>query len=432
MEFDRKQYVDKLIEKRNNGLIKVVIGLRRVGKSYLLNTLFKRRLIEEGMKEENIISFALDSAADLDRIGEDLIDISEKRRKADPHKFIRYIAELTKGEGPYVLLLDEIQMLGAFESVLNGYLRDSKIDVYVTGSNAYTLSEDVATEFGKRGDYVKLYPLSFKEYSEASPLSADKAYQEYLLYGGMPTVILEKEERGKREELSLLLEKIYIRDVIIRNGVGNEAELSSLLNLLASSVSSLTNPRKLSNSKQSIAHVSLSEPTIKKYINYFKNAFLLEEATRYDIKGKSYINTPTKLYFEDLGLRNSRIKFRQFDRGHLFENAVYLELLRRGYSVDIGTLFVSERNANGNNVRKELEIDFVIEEGSCLSYIQCVDSLPEGEKEETEKRGLRLIPDSFRKILLVNEAVPRHYDKDGILILSAFDFFLDGNSLLTY
>lgn len=432
MEWKREEYVEKLLEKRGNGLVKVVIGLRRVGKSYLLNTLFKRRLLEEGMKEENIISFAFDSASDLDRIGEDLLDIDEKKRKVDPHKFIRYMGEMTKGEGPYVLLLDEIQMLGAFEKVLNGYLREEKIDVYVTGSNAETLSEDVASEFGKRGDSVKLFPLSYKEYAEGKEEHLEKSYQDYLTFGGMPTVVNQKDESKKREELDLLLSKIYIRDVVIRNGLKNETELSSLLDLLSSSVSSLTNPRKLSNSYQSMAHVSLSEPTINKYIHYFKSAFLLEECNRYDIRGKSYISTPSKFYFEDLGLRNSRIKFRQFDRGHLFENAVYLELLRRGYSVDIGTLFVNERNGNGSGVRKELEIDFVASNGSGLTYIQCTDRLPEGEKEESEKRGLRAIPDSFRKILLVNEAVPRHYDGSGILVLSAYDFFLDGSSLLTY
>lgn len=429
MIYGRDKYVDKLMKKRNNGRIKVVTGLRRVGKSFLLNELLKRRLIAEGFEEKNIISFAFDSAFDLEKIGENLLEIKEAKRKVDPHKFLPYIENLTSGEGPYVLLFDEIQELGNFEAVLNGYLVRKNADVYVSGSNAHTLSQDVATEFGKRGEEIHLFPLSFSEFREYYEGEKGDALNEYLRYGGMPTVALLSNDEEKMDELASLLESIYLRDIVLRNGVGKEAELSSLLDVMASCVGSLTNPNKLSDTFRSVSHSSLSKETISKFLGYFENSFLLNSCLRYDIKGKNYIETPHKYYFEDTGLRNSRLNFRQFDEGHLFENAVYTELLRRGYAVDTGTLYKSEKNVNGNNVRKELEVDFLAKKGDRQFYIQCCNSLPEGEKEENEKRGLKSINDSFKKVLLVNESIPRFYDNDGILTLGAFDFLLNEDAL---
>lgn len=432
MRYDRKNYVDKLLRKRNNGLVKVVTGIRRVGKSFILNELLREKLIEGGFNKENIISFSFDSAFDLEKIGEDLLDIKEKNRKVDPHKFLPFIRELTKGEGPYVLLLDEIQELGNFEAVLNGYLRQNNVDVYVTGSNARTLSRDVSTEFGKRGDEIKVYPLSFSEFYEHSDLGSQKALNDYLRFGGMPTVANCGSDEEKAEELNGLLEKIYLRDVIVRNGVNNEAGLSALLDIMASNVGSPTNPKKIADSFQSKEKLSLSQATISKYLEYFENAFLLEQCARYDIKGKGYIETPKKYYFEDLGLRNSRLRFRQFDEGHLFENMVYLELSRRGYAIDVGTLFHSEPNHNGNYVRKEIEVDFVARKGDKEIYIQCCNTLPEDEKEKVEKRGLIKIGNSFKKILLVNKEIPHFYDPDGILTLGVFDFLLSEDSIERY
>lgn len=428
MLYNREKYVTKLLKKRNNDLIKVITGIRRVGKSFLLNELFKKKLLEEGMKEENIISFAFDSASDLKKIGEDLLDIKEKNKKVDPHKFLNYVEGLIAGDGPYVLLLDEIQELGNFEAVLNGYLRQKNVDVYVTGSNAHTLSTDVATEFAKRGDEVKVYPLSFSEFYAGSSKEKKEALDEYLRFGGMPTVVSKEDETEKMEELASLLDKVYISDVIIRNNVINQAGLSSLLNMMASYVGTLANPQRVSIQ----AGGMLSSPTIAKYLHYFEDAFVIEECNRYDIKGKAYIDTPQKYYFEDTGLRNSRLGFRQYDSGHLFENMVYLELKRRGYSVDVGTLYVSEPNVNGNYVRKEIEIDFVAKKGGKDIFIQCCDSLPQGDKEESEKRGLRKINNSFKKVLLVNDYAPNFYDNDGILTLGVFDFLLDDLSLDKY
>lgn len=429
MVYGRDKYVDKLIRKRNNGRIKVVTGLRRVGKSFLLGELLKKRLIEEGFAKENIISFAFDSAFDLEKIGEDLLDIKEKKRKVDPRKFLPYIESLTSGKGPYVLLFDEIQELGNFEAVLNGYLVKKNADVFVSGSNAHTLSKDVATEFGKRGEEIHLFPLSFSEFLASHGGDKGEALNEYLRYGGMPTVALLDSDEEKMAELSSLMKSLYLRDIIKRNGVEKEDELSSLLDIMASSVASMTNPNKLADTFSSVSHSSLSKETIGKFLGYFENSFLLNSCLRYDIKGKSYIETPHKYYFEDTGLRNARISFRQYDEGRLFENAVYIELLRRGYAVDTGTLFRSEKNVNGNNVRKELEVDFIAKMGDRQFYIQCCNSLPEGEKEENEKRGLKSINDSFKKILLVNRSIPRFYDNDGILTLGAFDFLLNDDAL---
>lgn len=429
MMYGRDKYVDKLMKKRNNGRIKVVTGLRRVGKSFLLNELLKKRLIEEGFDENNIISFAFDSAFDLAKIGEDLLEIKETKRKVDPHKFLPYIEKLTSGEGPYVLLFDEIQELGNFEAVLNGYLVRKNADVFVSGSNAHLLSVDVATQFGKRGEEIHLFPLSFSEFYAHQGGDKGDALNEYLLYGGMPTVTGLESDEEKMEELKSLLETLYLRDIITRNGVEKEKELSSLLDIMSSSVGSLTNPNKLADTFSSVIHSSLSKETIGKYLGYFEKSFLLGSCLRYDVKGKSYIETPHKYYFEDTGLRNSRIEFRQFDEGCLLENAVYIELLRRGYAVSTGTIYRSEKNVNGNNVRKELEVDFIAKMGNRQFYIQCCNSLPEGEKEEKEKRGLRSIKDSFKKILLVNRSLPRFYDNDGILTLGAFDFLLNDDAL---
>lgn len=375
-EIRRDFYLDKLIKRKNNGLIKVITGIRRCGKSYLLNNIFFHHLLDNGVDADHIIRFAFDSADDLYLIGESLIQIEKEKRGVDPEKFMEYIRSKVIDEGMYYLLLDEVQMLDCFEAVLNGYLRKDNMDIFVTGSNAKLLSKDIATEFAGRGD------------------------------------------------------EIYIQDITKRNRVKNIRELEDLLNILSSAIGSLTNPEKLKNTFKTVKKSKITANTIKKYLDYFEDSFLIESAQRFDIKGKSYIETPKKYYFSDLGLRNARINFRQFEQTYSMENVIYNELRMRGYSVDVGVIPIAEKDKDGKVNRKQLEIDFVCNLGSSRYYIQSAYSLPNEAKRTQEIRPFRKIDDSFKKIIITKDIVQPHYDEYGILTVNIYDFLLDRECLL--
>lgn len=429
MEIRRDYYLDKLIKRKNNGLVKVITGIRRCGKSYLLNTIFYRQLLDSGVDENHIIRFAFDSADDLYLIGESLIKIEKEKRGVDPEKFMAYIRSRTMGEGMYYLLLDEVQMLDCFESVLNGYLRKDNMDVFVTGSNARFLSKDIITEFAGHGDEIHMYPLSFSEFMSVYKGDKYEGLAEYMLYGGIPLVVLREDANDKAIALENLFSEIYIRDIYSRNRIRNQGELEDLLNILSSVMGSLTNPEKLKNTFKTVKKSRITSNTIKKYLDYFEDSFLIESAQRYDIKGKAYIETPKKYYFSDLGLRNARIRFRQFEQTHSMENVIYNELRMRGYSVDVGIVPVTEKNKDGKTIRKQLEVDFVCNLGSLRYYIQSAYSLPDEEKRMQEIRPFRKIDDSFKKIVITKDVVPSHYDEHGILTMNVYDFLLDPASI---
>lgn len=425
MEIKRDYYLQKLIDRKHNGQIKVITGVRRCGKSFLLNTLFYRHLCECGIPDDHLIRFAFDSADDLLKIGENLIEIQRENRKVDPVKFISYISSLMTDKEQYYLLLDEVQLLDAFEAVLNGYLRKSNLDVYVTGSNAKLLSSDIATEFAGRGDEVHMYPLSFSEFMSVYKGDRYTGLTEYMLYGGIPLVVLRDNPADKSEVLSSLFNEIYIRDIVQRNKVRNKGELEDLLNFVSSSVGSLTNPEKLKNTFHSVKKSRITSATIIKYLHFFEDSFLLESAKRYDIKGRAYIETPQKYYFTDPGLRNARVNFRQYEPTHLMENVIYNELRMRGYHVDVGIVPVTEKNDQGKLIRKQLEVDFICNLGSARYYIQSAYSIPDSDKRMQETRPLRKIDDSFRKIIVTGDAVPAQYDDNGILTVNIYDFLMD-------
>ncbi len=429
MEVRRDFYLNKLIKRKNNGLIKVVTGIRRCGKSYLLNTIFYHYLMESGVDKNHIIRFAFDSADDLHLIGESLIKIEKEKRGADPEKFMAYIRSKIIDENMYYLLLDEVQMLDCFESVLNGYLRKENMDVYVTGSNAKFLSKDIITEFAGRGDEIHMYPLNFSEFMSVYQGNKYEGLSEYMLYGGIPLVVLREGADDKASILENLFTEIYIRDIYRRNRIKNQGELEDLLNILSSGIGSLTNPEKLKNTFKTVKKSTITSNTIKKYLDYFENSFLIESAQRYDIKGKSYIETPKKYYFSDLGLRNARINFRQLEQTHAMENVIYNELRMRGYKVDVGVVPIVERDKSGKVIRKQLEVDFVCNLGSSRYYIQSAYSLPDETKKLQEIRPFQKIGDSFGKIIVTKDIVPVHYDENGILIMNIYDFLLDPASM---
>ncbi len=429
MEIRRDFYLDKLIKRRNNGLIKVITGIRRCGKSYLLNTIFYQYLIRSGVEENHIIRFAFDSADDLYLIGESLIKIEKEKRGVDPEKFMEYIRSSVTEKGMYYLLLDEVQMLDCFESVLNGYLRKDNMDVYVTGSNAKFLSKDIITEFAGRGDEIHMYPLSFSEFMSVYQGDKYEGLSEYMLYGGIPPVVLRDGLHEKAAMLENLFSEIYMSDIYKRNRIRNQGELEDLLNILSSAIGSLTNPEKLKNTFKSVKKSRITSNTIRKYLDYFEDSFLIESAQRYDIKGKTYIETPRKYYFSDLGLRNARINFRQFEQTHSMENVIYNELRMRGYRVDVGIVPIAEKDKNGKVTRKQLEVDFVCNLGSLRYYIQSAYVLPDEEKKIQEIRPFRKIDDSFKKIVITKDMVPAHYDEHGILTLNIYDFLLEPKSI---
>ena len=429
MEIRRNFYLDKLIKRKNNGLIKVITGIRRCGKSYLLNNLFYHHLLESGVDVDHIIRFAFDSADDLYLIGESLIGIEKEKRGADPEKFMAYVRTKVVDDGMYYLLLDEIQMLDCFEAVLNSYLRKDNMDVFVTGSNAKLLSKDIATEFAGRGDEVHMYPLSFAEFMSVYEGDKYTGLSEYMLYGGIPSVVLRDGANDKAVALQNLFSEIYIQDICRRNRVKNIGELEDLLNTLSSAIGSLTNPEKLKNTFRTVKKSKITSNTIKKYLDYFEDSFLIESAQRYDIKGKAYIETPKKYYFSDLGLRNARINFRQFEQTHSMENVIYNELRMRGYSVDVGVVPIAEKDRTGKVTRKQLEVDFVCNLGSSRYYIQSAYTLPDEAKRTQEVRPFRKIDDSFKKIIITRDMVPMQYDEYGILTVNIYDFLLDPKCL---
>lgn len=429
MEIRRDYYLEKLIKRKNNGLIKVVTGIRRCGKSFLLNNLFYHHLLESGVDTDHIIRFAFDSADDLHLIGESLIQMSQEQRGADPEKFTAYIRTKVADGGMYYLLLDEIQMLDCFEAVLNGYLRKENMDIFVTGSNAKLLSKDIATEFAGRGDEIHMYPLSFSEFMSVYRGDKYTGLSEYMLYGGIPLVVLRDDANDKAAALENLFSEIYIRDICRRNRVRNVGELEDLLNILSSAIGSLTNPEKLKNTFKTAKKSRITSATIQKYLTFFEDSFLIESAQRYDIRGKAYIETPKKYYFSDLGLRNARINFRQFEQTHSMENVIYNELRMRGYHVDVGVVPIAEKDAEGKATRKQLEVDFVCNLGSSRYYIQSAYSLPDEAKRAQEIRPFHKIDDSFKKIIITKDIVPPYYDEYGILTLNIYDFLLDPKSI---
>lgn len=429
MEIGRDFYLSKLISRKHNGLIKVITGIRRCGKSYLLNTIFYNHLLENGVDEGHIIRFAFDSADDLYLIGESLIKIGQGKKRVDPEKFMAHIRSQMTDKGMYYLLLDEVQMLDCFETVLNGYMRNDNMDVYVTGSNAKFLSKDIITEFAGRGDEIHMYPLSFSEFMSVYKGDKYEGLSEYMLYGGIPMVVLRDGINEKAALLENLFNEIYIRDIYKRNKVRNQGELEDLLNILSSSIGSLTNPEKLKNTFRTVKKSHITSNTLKKYLDYFEDSFLIESAQRYDIKGRAYIETPKKYYFSDLGLRNARINFRQFEQTHSMENVIYNELRMRGYSVDVGVVPIVEKDPAGKAIRKQLEVDFVCNLGSARYYIQSAYSIPDEDKRTQEIRPFRKIGDSFKKIVITKDIVPMYYDDYGILTLNIYDFLLDPASI---
>ncbi len=414
MEINRNRYLNTLLRKRNNGLIKIITGIRRCGKSYLLGTIFKNALIDEGVPENHILHMSLDSF--------------ENEKYLNPKEFYTWATEKITDNKTYYFLLDEIQLMDRFESVLNGLNEKPNVEVYVTGSNAKFLSKDIATEFAGRGDEIHMYPLSFSEFKSVYNGDNQHALQEYMLWGGIPLVVLAAEE-DKAKLLKTLFEETYIRDIILKHKIRNQRELEDLLNILSSSIGSLTNPEKLMNTFRTVKKSKITANTIAKYIEYCEDSFLIESAKRYDIKGKAYIETPQKYYFSDLGLRNVRLGFRQNEPTHIMENIIYNELKIRGFEIDIGVVPVIEKNEKAMSVKKQLEIDFICTMGIKKYYIQSAYSLPDSTKREQEIRPFIKSGDSFKKIVITNDITPPVYDDNGILTINFLDF-LNNESIL--
>lgn len=412
---NRTKYLNELISLRNNGMIKVVTGMRRCGKSYLLFEIFTSFLKENGVNEDHIIS----------------VDLEDFKNKAmrNPENLYAYVESRITDNEMYYILLDEIQMLGEFEDVLNGFLRKSNVDIYVTGSNAKFLSKDIITEFRGRGFEVKMHPLSFSEFMSAYPGSIQAGFNEYMLYGGLPQVLTCKNEEQKVRFLKSLFDETYIKDIKDRHGVKKDDDLEELINIMASGIGALTNPNKLANTFKSEKKSSITYDTIKDYIEYLCDSFLIEKATRYDIKGKKYINTPFKYYFADLGLRNARLNFRQSEKSHLMENLIYNELRIRGFNVDIGVVPVIIKDNEGKQQRIQLEVDFVCNLGSKRYYIQSAFRMETDGKVKQESASLLKVDDSFKKIIVLGEETPILRDETGITTISIYDFLLKDNSL---
>ncbi len=428
MEIRRDKYLNDLIKRMNNGLVKVITGLRRSGKSYLLNNLFYNYLLSLGIPENHIIKFAFDSADDLALIGEDFLELDKRNQKVDPRKFMAFIKDRVSDSEKYYLLLDEVQNLESFESVLNGYLRKNNIDLYVTGSNSKFLSKDVLTEFEGRGDEIHVMPLSFSEYFSVFNGTKEEAYAQYSVYGGLPLIASMQTEEQKVKYLATQIEKVYLNDIIRRNGLKADSNIGELLDVLSSEMSGYVSVTKIANTFSSVKQVKISRSTVENYINYFMDSFMISKAVKYDIKGKKYIETPYKLYFEDVGLRNARLNFRQIENTHIMENIVYNELRYRGYNVDVGVVESREKE-NDKLSRKYYEIDFIANKGSKRYYVQSAFDIPNEEKWIQETRSLDKTKDSFKKIILVNNPIVARSNENGYTIMSIFDFLLDENSL---
>ncbi|HJJ94801.1 MAG TPA: ATP-binding protein [Methanocorpusculum sp.] len=415
MEISRDKYLQELIDRKHNGLVKVVTGIRRVGKSYLLFNLYYRHLINQGVDADHIIRIAFDD-----------------RRFAElknPDALIHHIDSLMTDSKMYYLLFDEVQELDSFESVLNSLLYLENADIYVTGSNSRFLSKDILTEFRGRGDEVHLYPLTFAEFMSVYDGDKYEGWNEYYTFGGLPMVLKRKTWQQKSEYLSQLFTETYLKDIIARNNIKHAGELDTLITVLASAVGSLTNPKRISDTFKTETSSSISPATVKSYLDYLEDAFLIKGVQRYDVKGRRYITTPLKYYFEDVGLRNARLNFRQQEENHIMENIIYNELRKRGYNVDVGVVDKQEKQADGKYIRKQYEVDFIVNQGSLRYYIQSAFSLPDDEKVRQEKMSLLNIDDSFKKIIVVKGPAMLKRDNDGVVTMSIFDFLLNENSL---
>ena len=415
MEIKRDIYLDRLIRREKNGLIKIVTGVRRCGKSYLLFNLFHNYLLDKGVKEDHIIEIALD-------------DRSNKELR-DPDNMLNYVKERIVDRDTYYIILDEVQLLTEFEDVLNSFMHIRNADVYVTGSNSKFLSSDLVTEFRGRGDEIRIYPLSFREYCSVYEGSADEAWDDYFTYGGLPLILSRETAEEKAEYLMSLFQKVYLSDIIDRHKVRNQEELDELVDILASAVGSLTNPLKLANTFKTVKKKTISDKTLKKYMDYLMDAFLVSKAVRYDIKGRKYIGSPAKFYFEDVGLRNARLNFRQMEENHIMENIIYNELRIRGYHVDVGLVEQFGKNSENKTTKKQLEVDFVVTRGSEKYYIQSAFAMNTQGKQEQEERPLNAIGDSFKKIIVVRDNIKVRRNDMGIVTIGIRNFLLDENSL---
>ena len=415
MEIKRDSYLEQLKIRKDNGMIKIITGIRRCGKSFLLFVLFKKYLLDNGVDNNHIIEIALDGI--------------ENEELRDPKKCYQYIKDVMKDNQKYYLILDEVQFMPRFEEVLNSLLRISNIDVYVTGSNSKFLSSDIVTEFRGRGDEIRIYPLSFAEFYAAFDGDYDDAWEEYMIYGGLPQVAQFPAERQKAEYLKNIFTNVYIKDVIERNRIQNVDELGTLVDILASAIGASTNPTKISNTFKSERGINYSNKTISNHIDYLAEAFLISKANRYDIKGRKYVGANLKYYFSDIGLRNARLNFRQQEPTHIMENIVYNELLIRGYNVDVGIVDVFAKNGEGKRVHKQLEVDFVVNQGSQRYYIQVAYDMASAEKQTQELNSLRNISDSFKKIVIVNGTKKPWRNEEGFVIMGMKYFLLHADSL---
>lgn len=415
MEIQRTQYIDLLLNRMHNKMIKVITGMRRSGKSYLLFNLFKKTLIAQGVAQSHIISIELDRY--------------ENRAFRDPDVVLEYIHSCIKEEGMYYLLMDEVQMLSDFEEVLNSLMHNDSLDIYVTGSNSKFLSKDVMTQFRGRGDEIHVFPLTFKEFMQVYEGDVYHGWSEYVVYGGLPLVATMRTDEQKIHYLTNLFTETYLKDIIERYHIDKIQEMDDLLNVLASFVGSLTNPPKIEATFKSTIHSNISMNTIRQYLAYLEDAFLIHKAYRYNVKGRKYIGTPLKYYFEDVGLKNARLGFKQVEETHLMENIIYNELRSRGYSVDVGVVEKRERDERGKEIKKQLEIDFIANLGSNRYYIQSAFSMPTEQKRIQEKASLVNVKDSFKKIILVKDVMKVSHDEDGIVTMSVYDFLLNENSL---
>ena len=415
MEIKRDSYLEQLKIRKDNGMIKIITGIRRCGKSFLLFVLFKKYLLESGVDHDHIIEIALDGI------------VNEELR--DPKKCYRYIKDAMKDEQKYYLLLDEVQFMLRFEEVLNSLLRIGNIDVYVTGSNSKFLSSDIVTEFRGRGDEIRIYPLSFAEFYAVFDGDFDDAWEEYMIYGGLPQVVKFSVERQKAEYLKNIFNNVYIKDVVERNRIQNVDEINTLVDILASGIGAPTNPTKISNTFKSERGINYSNKTISNHIDYLAEAFLISKAERYDIKGRKYVGANRKYYFSDIGLRNARLNFRQQEPTHIMENIVYNELLIRGYNVDVGIVDVFAKSSEGKKVHKQLEVDFVVNQGSQRYYIQVAYDMTSEEKQTQELNSLRNIPDSFKKLVIVNGTKKPWRNEEGFVIMGMKYFLLNADSL---
>lgn len=415
MDIKRDKYLEDLINRMHNGMIKIVTGIRRCGKSYLIFTIFRNYLKEQGIDESHIVAIELDQRRD--------------KKYRDPDVILEYIESCIVDEGQYYILLDEVQLLNEFEEVLNSLLHIKNVDIYVTGSNSKFLSKDVITEFRGRGDEIHIYPLTFKEFMQAYEGDVYRGWAEYVVYGGLPLTVTMKTEEQKIIYLTKLFEETYLKDIIERHHIEKSQELKDLVNVLASSIGSLTNVPKIEATFKSVIQSNISANTIRQYIEYLEDAFVINKANRYNVKGRKYIGTPLKYYFEDVGLRNARLGFRQVEETHIMENVIYNELRSRGYAVDVGVVEKHSRNEEGKEERTYLEIDFIANFGSKRYYIQSAFSMPTEEKRIQEKASLINIGDSFKKIIIVKDVVNVTRDEDGITTMSIYDFLLKENSL---